>query len=88
MAKPMLSWMTRDFISAQSWQDAAEKLIAKSAKNPDISGEMREDLTEAWADLKASRKMMREIMAQQENIVEDHAEEAEAPTDGRTSADH
>lgn len=85
MSKPLFSWMFRDLLSAQAWQDDAEKLIAKSARNPNLSGELRDDLTEAWADLKASRKMMREVMAQQENIVEDHAETTE--TDRRTGTD-
>ena len=82
MTKPMFSWMSRDMLSAMAWHDDAKKLISKAASNPNLSREDREDLTEALADLKASDKMLREIMAQQENIVEDHAEPTEAPADG------
>lgn len=73
-------------LSAMSWHDDAKKLISKAASNPNLSREDREDLTEALADLKASGKMLREIMAQNENIIEDNAEQTETPTDGRTGS--
>lgn len=81
----MMSWMARDLETAIALLDDAEPLPARIAARPSSSDDTRKDANQTWAYLLAVKRYLIGIRAQNENIVEDHAEEVDR--EGRTSAD-